>query len=1069
MNISTNAAKTLEQVGRRLHWPVLITLLVVVGAYAGFAVQQYGRLNDLNQRELANAAAQLKRSLENAVETVKRFTPSDTNELDASATNESPLCRFDRNQPYLALVPPDQCAQRLGPFTEVEPSTEAPLALTAKTKLAEKVTFRFLAEIVLGELSFPESFGLIFIADEDGRVLYQDAPSKRVWLRHLGWGERHFRDSGSRYDGSAVLSQLKHLFGDDRSSGWTHVSAASGRITAPLAGQDHAVYFEPLTLENGRQLRLVLGGAVPRHSLVRQALAVDSYFLTVLVLLLLLAFLGLPFVKLISLDARERFGLGDVTALYLSTAALLTLFTFATEAVLGYVRWRDLAGEGLAQLAARLDQEVVEEVRDIRDTLEGYDRTIGGLDIDALVTRPSFTDWYNEKHWNGCPRSRVSVDGHAVGLDDPCPLPLPTLGIHIENVSWIARSGKQLWKTTADTMGAKQQDLSNRVYFRSVRDGHLFEIAGTSTPFFFGPDRSVTNGKFYTFVSMPSQIRVPQGPDAGPVVVMATTQLFSLRAPALPAGYGFTVIDRMGRVLYHSDARLSLRENLFDEMSKGARARAMVYAGHEASMTSGYRERPHEFHLRPLSITLAADHASSGDRRFAGLYVVTFRDTSLEMATIARAFLQSLLGPGLVLIAFIGVSIGAMALVAKGKGDHWSVWLWPNGLAHVYKRLSAALAVALAVGLLALARGASDLVLVGLPVTALVSAVGIYGFGGRRRPTRSVDSRHWHSLMFLLFLICTIVVPASAIFRTAVAHEFGKRVVAEQAWMAALCTDLPAVVRAEVRAEDRPELMGNRMARAAEMRCGGSDLRRAPAPFAVTPASMTAETHWLLTAYHWTDDLLPIGSDYAARIRYEEHGSAEIPSLTSGPVTWGSRWGLLLYGSVLTALAWWMRRKADLLFFADQESAAPDTLAPGEAWASCSPEERLVLARAVLDGIVNPYQRPHVETLLRRGVLTLDPNLRPRPELATFIRDRKVALHEELRRSEIVESDHGWRYARVVLVASGVGLLLFLAATQPGLQSEFIGIATAVSGALASGMKLWESVASRLQRKVTTA
>ena len=57
-----------------LYWRLAIGLLAAAGAYAWFVSAQYGRLNDLNQRELANAAAELKRTLENAVETVTAST-----------------------------------------------------------------------------------------------------------------------------------------------------------------------------------------------------------------------------------------------------------------------------------------------------------------------------------------------------------------------------------------------------------------------------------------------------------------------------------------------------------------------------------------------------------------------------------------------------------------------------------------------------------------------------------------------------------------------------------------------------------------------------------------------------------------------------------------------------------------------------------------------------------------------------------------------------------------------------------------------------------------------------------
>src|SRR6202008_3238613 len=138
--------------------------------------------------------------------------------------------------------------------------------------------------------------------------------------------------------------------------------------------------------------------------------------------------------------------------------------------------------------------------------------------------------------------------------DDERRLELPADSVHIEQVSWISPTGRQLWKISADAMDAKN-DVSGRVYFQSVRDGYLLEGDGTGKPFYVGPDRSVTDGKFYTFVSARSRLAA-RGRHTRPVVA-AAARLLSLNPPALPAGYGFALINREGRVLYHSDGRLS--------------------------------------------------------------------------------------------------------------------------------------------------------------------------------------------------------------------------------------------------------------------------------------------------------------------------------------------------------------------------------------------------------------------------------------------------------------------------------------------------------------------------------
>lgn len=1057
---------------RLLNWPVALTFIAIVGLYAGFAMQQYSRLNDLNQRELSNAAVQLERSLDNALETISRIS------------DEQALCEFDKKQPYLALVPPDdRCDQRVsGPLAvSMSDKDDEPLTLNATPRSpSDQRKFKFLANIALGELSFPESFGVIFIADQQGRILYQDAPSKRVWLRHLRWGEQRFRDSAASHEAHSNLGQAKHIFGEDAANGWKRLSAMSGRTTLQLAGDDHAVYFEPLMLERDSRIRFVLGGAVSRRALIRQALAVDSYFLALLVFLLLLACLGLPFIKLLSLNAHERFDLRDVTLLYVSTAALLALFTFAIETVNGYVSWNDKAARGLVQLADRLADDMLKEVNEIKAGLARYDGAVSGLSPKELDACTPLTLWFSgpSSPQMACPKQQAHVD-----------FPLLDTDGQIETVSWIDGHGRQIGKVTADANQGKQAGLFSRLYFRSVRDGHLFTIGDTATPpFHIGPDRSLVNGKFYTFFSMPSGVGMKDAPDQPePVVVLARTRLLSLRAVPLPDGYGYAVIDRTGRALYHSDPRLALRENLFEEMSAGIRARSIAYAGHPSSVactqrrrsdpsaprcgvegvsfTSAYRERPHAFHMRPLEelrlATIAGPVASGVPGAPAGLFVVTFRDTSLDMATVARTFLQTLCGPGLLLVVIIALSMGVMTLVASRKEEHWSVWLWPNGLAHVYPMISAALVVVLLASHIGLGGGARDVVLMALPIVAIAVAVTIYGCTARRSVTDFSHSTDWHTFMFLLLLMCTIVVPAAAVFRTALGHEFGKRIATEQAWMDAQCTDLPRAIKADVLAEGEPIKLAERLAASATARCAGQGGARDVSPYDFAPAVLSATTHWLLVPYQWADGLLPVSSDYDVRVRYQEPGNSDASSLASGGFPWSTRWGFAGYSAVLAALVWWLRKKAVLLFFADHTSHAPQTTSASDTWASCSPAEQLVLTRVVLDRMVNPYQRPVVVELIRRGVLSLEPHLTPSDELCRFIQGQQVALSTHVRASERVESSHSWRFARGVLVASGVGLAVFLFATQPALQSEFVGIASAVSGGLATLMKLWEAFASR--------
>ena len=136
-----------------------------------------------------------------------------------------------------------------------------------------------------------------------------------------------------------------------------------------------------------------------------------------------------------------------------------------------------------------------------------------------------------------------------------------------------------------------------------------------------------------------------------------------------------------------------------------------------------------------------SNRSRCGSRRTdspAGFYMVTFRDTSLERAIVARVFLISLLGPMLALLLFICVSLVCVAMVPIGRREHWSAWLWPHGgLVHMYKQISTVLIIVLSAGLTARAVGAADAVFLAIPMVAMVSTVAIYAFSTRRQAARS--------------------------------------------------------------------------------------------------------------------------------------------------------------------------------------------------------------------------------------------------------------------------------------------------------------------------------------------
>jgi len=103
---------SLLPIGRPSYRWFAITLIAAAALYGWYVMVEYERLNELNQRQLANTAADLKATLDTALETVHRF---DAKSKDTQAAGSEPagtsgqtprskLCDFDASQPYLDVA-----------------------------------------------------------------------------------------------------------------------------------------------------------------------------------------------------------------------------------------------------------------------------------------------------------------------------------------------------------------------------------------------------------------------------------------------------------------------------------------------------------------------------------------------------------------------------------------------------------------------------------------------------------------------------------------------------------------------------------------------------------------------------------------------------------------------------------------------------------------------------------------------------------------------------------------------------------------------------------------------------
>jgi hypothetical protein len=96
-------------------------------------------------------------------------------------------------------------------------------------------------------------------------------------------------------------------------------------------------------------------------------------------------------------------------------------------------------------------------------------------------------------------------------------------------------------------------------------------------------------------------VKNPAEPDMTGVTLV--TAPVSLTEPLLPKNVQFAVVDRQGRVLFHTDASRSLAENMFQESEDSPTLKSLVTSRETGAFTARYLGRAHRFFVRPLDLT----------------------------------------------------------------------------------------------------------------------------------------------------------------------------------------------------------------------------------------------------------------------------------------------------------------------------------------------------------------------------------------------------------------------------------------------------------------------------------
>jgi hypothetical protein len=792
---------------------IMVAMLIPAGFYVWAVRGHIQQMNEQNLRDLGHAASNLQATIANSSRTVENLAVG-SNGLKVLSASE--VDHFENQQPYLKYKhienicsSGDEDDRRLkskslvtvSSFDADLSSTSGGLAVVGRGNLGkteedqkkeegqkkEKNQFCRAYEIqmdrVLDDLPINPAFEYLLIANEKGDVVLENRRGTRhQWFEALDWVEKN-RDT----ELSTAASELRvrnlgglPLSGEGESK-FEELQLSSRFIEVRLAGRDYELFSQPIRLEvydDKRELMTVtwvLCGLVSSRYAAAQALLASPFLTLILALVLGFGLLTWPFIKLALLTRRERFKFSDAALLVIATSWILGLSTILLLARDNSARVDDLASGDLRQLATAVKKSLFADLRKMYGQLKKYDGEFHKWSLTGEIECSEFREVANLY----VPRDKPGREPSAAFALSP-PEEYEDLD---SSVFWVNPDGLQLAKASTRKQNTSKVSVASRSYFTEVRDGRMWNLPpdlqavdSEDLKFYVQVFRSMTTGKFGTAVSMRSQLLCAsengdQASDLNeadkPVVAVIATPPLSMTDALLPPGIGFAVIDRSGKVLFHSDQNRALGVNLFDELEDAARLRAILLAGTDQGFETNYLTRPHELYVLPL-------------RKLEGSRwsIVMFRDLEVMRTLKSEALTSALYWAFLVAL----LSQGLPALLLRVLVGRRAPWLWPDpGDLRLNWLLAAgygALAVLAGLCLVVLSGTALIVISFAVPLVAVALFFGKWlwqrqvGADAKARDQPAIrgtvgETVRAHAVVLTMLLLLMSVMPAAGLFKVA--------------------------------------------------------------------------------------------------------------------------------------------------------------------------------------------------------------------------------------------------------------------------------------------------------------
>lgn len=446
------------------------------------------------------------------------------------------------------------------------------------------------------------AFDAVFIADQNGRVLYSITPphtsSSLLWPKPP---DEHPLQTGGVVSSDLLLSNLGAA---TERLGWrerTELSPkklrdAGRRTDIRISDTDYVLFTQPYLFRQPCETpggpadgeAWLVAGVVSTPRFRSDVRSVSASKVALSIALCVIALCGWPFLRIVLMTNREALRIADVILVVVCSIIGIVMLTLTVLDTLAYQRMSESADEQLRQFAYKLD----------RDFRRNVNEAWAALDASAT--------WGAAHAWTAPSEGNLIVRAQSPHSDVVDLYRDPAIAAHpyFSSFAFIDREGQQRYKASTGTPQALV-NVADRRYFREAVENETWDGSPSilegkrdeQHPYALEWVHSRTSGQTEAVLAKPNTNAATR--KQFPVVAL-TTDLIDVAHAIPPPGVDFAIIDEQGNVIFHSDEQRIGSEDFFLETDLDRALRAAVLGRTDALVTTKYWGEDQRMFVHPL-------------------------------------------------------------------------------------------------------------------------------------------------------------------------------------------------------------------------------------------------------------------------------------------------------------------------------------------------------------------------------------------------------------------------------------------------------------------------------------